>query len=395
LNFEEIKKRDMAYVIPTYGERSVAFSRGKGVYLWDTEGKKYLDFVAGLSVNSLGYSHPEIVKAIGSQVRKLMHISNLYYHESQGLLAERLIQLSFPGKCFFANSGLEANEAAIKLCRKYGSEILAGASEIITMEKSFHGRSLATLAATGQDKIHKGFYPLVPGFHYARFNDIDSVKEKITPQTCAVMLEPVQGEGGIYVARKEFLRDLRALCSEKKILLVFDEVQCGLGRTGKFFAYEHYGLKPDVLTLAKAIASGIPMGVMIAAGPYSDILGKGNHASTFGGNPLACAVSLKVVEIISRKKFLDSIIVKGNFFKDSLEKLKTGFSFIKEVRGLGLMLGMEVDGQAPQIAKAAFGRGLLINAVGDNILRFLPPLVITKREISQGLRILEEVLKNI
>jgi acetylornithine/succinyldiaminopimelate/putrescine aminotransferase len=263
------------------------------------------------------------------------------------------------------------------------------------MEKSFHGRSLATLAATGQDKIHKGFYPLVPGFHYARFNDIDSVKEKITPQTCAVMLEPVQGEGGIYVARKEFLRDLRALCSEKKILLVFDEVQCGLGRTGKFFAYEHYGLKPDVLTLAKAIASGIPMGVMIAAGPYSDILGKGNHASTFGGNPLACAVSLKVVEIISRKKFLDSIIVKGNFFKDSLEKLKTGFSFIKEVRGLGLMLGMEVDGQAPQIAKAAFGRGLLINAVGDNILRFLPPLVITKREISQGLRILEEVLKNI
>lgn len=393
MKLEEIKKRDNTYVIPTYGERGVSFVRGKGVYLWDTEGKTYLDFVAGLSVNNLGYSHPEIVKTIGGQARKLIHISNLYYHESQGLLAERLIKLSFPGKCFFANSGLEANEAAIKLCRKYGGENLGGASEIITMEKSFHGRSLATLAATGQDKIHKGFYPLIPGFVYARFNDINSIKEKITSLTCAIMLEPIQGEGGIYVAKKEFLRGLRALCSEKKILLVFDEVQCGLGRTGKFFAYENFRIKPDVLTLAKSIAAGIPMGVMIAAAPYSGILGKGRHASTFGGNPLACATSLKVIEIISRKRFLDSIIGKGDFFKASLEKLKTRFSFIKEVRGLGLMLGMEVEGNAPQIAKEALSRGLIINAVGDNILRFLPPLTITKKEISRGLKILEEVLK--
>ncbi len=330
---------------------------------------------------------------IEKQARELIHISNLYYHESQARLAERLVKLSFPGKCFFCNSGAEANEAAIKLCRKHGLENLNGADEFITFEKSFHGRTLATLAATGQEKIHKGFYPLVPGFHYARFNDMDSVKEKISSKTCGILIEPVQGEGGIYVAREDFLKELRELCSEKKILLVFDEVQCGLGRTGKVFAYEHFGILPDVITLAKSLASGIPMGAIIAREPFSGILGKGNHASTFGGNPLACTVSLKVLDTISRKKFLAGVKSKGEFFKNSLEKLKSRYKIIKEVRGIGLMLGMEVENGAQSLAKECMSRGVLINAIGENILRFLPPLIITRSEIARGVNVLEEALK--
>jgi predicted acetylornithine/succinylornithine family transaminase len=349
--------------------------------------------VAGLSVNSLGYSHPEIVKAIKAQASKLIHISNLYYHESQVKLAEKLVELSFPGKCFFCNSGAEANEAAIKLCRKYGLENLNGANEIIAFEKSFHGRTLATLSATGQEKIHKGFYPLVPGFHYAKLNNIESVKEKLSSKTCGILIEPIQGEGGIYTAEKEFLEKLRKLCSEKKILLIFDEVQCGLGRTGRVFAYEHSGVKPDVIALAKSIASGIPMGAIIAASPFSGILGKGNHASTFGGNPLACAAALKVVDIISKKRFLESVESKGKFFKKSLEKLKNRYKIIREVRGTGLMLGMEVENSASLIAKAAMSQGVIINAIGDKLLRFLPPLTIATPEITKGLKVLENVLK--
>jgi len=392
---KEIKKKDSLYVVPTYGERQVAFARGKGVYLWDTEGKCYLDLLSGLSVNSLGYSHPEIIKVIERQARKLIHISNLYYHESQIRLAEKLIKLSFPGKCFFCNSGAEANEAAIKLCRKYGLENLNGANEIISFEKSFHGRTLATLAATGQEKIHKGFYPLVPGFKYARLNDIESVKAKLSSKTCGILIEPVQGEGGVYLADGKFLKSLRKLCSEKKIVLVFDEIQCGLGRTGKVFAYEQSGVMPDVITLAKSIASGIPMGAIIASEAYSNVLGKGNHASTFGGNPLACMVALKVIDIISKKKFRENVSSKGKFFKNSLEKLKKQYRIIREVRGLGLMLGVDVDGKAQSIAKEAMAQGVLINAIGDNILRFLPPLIITKQEISKGLKVLEGVLKEI
>jgi len=394
MTLEQLKKKDSTFVIPTYGERQVAFTRGKGVYLWDTEGKRYLDLLSGLSVNSLGYSHPEIVKVIKAQVSQLIHISNLYYHQSQIRLAEKLIKLSFPGgKCFFCNSGAEANEAAIKLCRKHGLENLNGANEIISFEKSFHGRTLATLSATGQEKIHKGFYPLVPGFKFARLNDIASVKAKLSSKTCGILIEPVQGEGGVYPGDMKFLKSLRALCSEKKILLVFDEVQCGLGRTGYVFAYERSGIRPDVITLAKSLASGIPMGAIIVSEPYSNILGKGNHASTFGGNPLACMVSLKVLDIISKKSFLANVKSNGRFFKKCLEKLKNRYKIIKEVRRPGLMLGGEVDGNAQLIAKEAMAQGVLINAIGDNILRFLPPLIITKQEISKGLEGLEGILK--
>lgn len=392
MNLKKIKEKDSTYIIPTYGERLIAFRRGRGVYLWDTEGRRYLDFVSGLAVNSLGYSHREVVQVIEKQARKLIHISNLYYNELQIKLAERLISLSFPGKCFFCNSGAEANEGAIKLCRKYGAEKLNGANEIITFEKSFHGRTLATLSATGQEKIHRGFYPLVPGFRYARLNDLQSVLSKISSRTCAVLVEPIQGEGGIYVAEKGFLRALRRICSRKKILLVFDEVQCGLGRTGKMFAYEYSGVKPDVLTLAKSIASGIPMGVVIAREPFSHILDKGSHASTFGGSPLVCAVAMKVIDIVSRKGFLERVKSKGEFFKKSLEKLKNRYRIIKEVRGMGLMLGIEVGGLASLIARECLSRGVIINAVGDNVIRFLPPLIITKEQISEGLRCLENVL---
>lgn len=392
MTLKEIKKKDACFVIPTYGERQVAFKNGKGVYLWDIDARRYLDLIAGLSVNSLGYSHPAITRVIAGQAKKLIHISNLYYHEYQVELAEKLIKLSFPGKCFFCNSGAEANEAAIKLARKYGLENLSGANEIITFEKSFHGRTLATLAATGQEKIHKGFYPLIPGFQYAKLNDIESVKEKITSYTCAVMVEPIQGEGGIYPSDKKFLRELREICSRQKLLLIFDEVQCGMGRTGKMFAFENFAVMPDVLTLAKSIASGIPMGVMIASMPYSNILGKGNHASTFGGNPLACAVALKTVDIISGKKFLNDVKSKGEFFKKELEKLKKRYKIIKQVRGIGLMLGIELDSKAQVFAEEARERGVLINAIGDKILRFLPPLIITKNQILEGMDVLEGAL---
>ncbi len=388
---KEIAELDQKYIIPTYGGKAIAFSHGKGCKLWDVEGKEYLDFLSGIAVDGLGHSHPKLVKAIQEQAANLIHTSNLYLIPNQIELASILVENSFPGKCFFCNSGAEANEAAIKFARKYG----AGRYEIITMMGSFHGRTYGALTATGQEKFHKGFEPLLPGFKYAEFNNIESVKSFITPKTCAIMVEPIQGESGVHPADKEFIKELRLLCDEKNMLLIADEVQCGMGRTGKLFAYEHYGITPDIVTLAKSLGGGIPIGAVIAKEKVSSCINPGNHAATFGGNPLATKAAVTTLNIMFEDNLIKNAEVMGNYFKDKLENLKNKYTFIKEVRGKGLMLGVEVNYSAKEILKKCMEKGLLIGTAGENVARFLPPLIIQKKDIDKGITIFEEVLNNI
>ncbi len=398
MNTQEILKLDQKYIMPTYGGKTVAFSHGKGCKLWDIEGKEYIDFLSGIAVNALGHSHPKLVKAIQEQASNLIHTSNLYLIPNQIELASILVEKSFPGKCFFCNSGAEASEAAIKFARKYGHNNEKGRYEIITMSGSFHGRTYGALTATGQDKFHKGFEPLLPGIKYAEFNNIDSVKETVTDKTCAIMIEPIQGESGINPAKKEFLKQIRLLCDENDILLILDEVQCGMGRTGKLFAYEYYGITPDIVTLAKSLGGGVPIGAVIANEKVSSCISPGNHAATFGGNPLATKAAVVTLKTILEDGLLKNAETMGNYFKDKLNELKGKYNFIKEVRGKGLMLGVEIEpvaNGAKGILLKCMDKGLLIGTAGENVLRFLPPLIVQKKEIDKGLTILEEVLANI
>jgi len=391
---EELVNLDKKYIIPTYAGKTVAFSHGKGCKLWDVEGKEYLDLLGGIAVDGLGHSHPKLVKAIQRQAANLIHTSNLYLITNQIELAKILVENSFPSKCFFCNSGAEAIEAAIKFARKYGK----GRYEIITMTGSFHGRTYGALSATGQEKFHKGFEPLVPGFKYAKFNDIDSVKNLISEKTCAIIIEPIQGESGVNPANEEFLREIHSLCSEKDILLILDEVQCGMGRTGKLFGYEHYGIIPDIITLAKSLGGGIPIGATVANEKVSSCISPGNHAATFGGNPLAAKAAVVTLKIILEDGLLENATAMGNYFKDKLNGLKGQYSFIKEVRGKGLMLGIEIEtitNGARGILLKCMGEGLLIGTAGENVLRFLPPLIINKKEIDKAVSILEKVLDDI
>ena len=388
---DKLIQLDKEYIIPTYGGKSVAFSHGKGCRLWDVEGKEYLDFLSGIAVNGLGHSHPKLVKAIQEQAGNLIHTSNLYLIPNQIELASILVENSFAGKCFFCNSGAEAIEAAIKFARKYGE----GRYEIITMNGSFHGRTYGALTATAQEKFHIGFKPLLPGFKYAQFNDIKSVKDSITPKTCAIMVEPIQGESGINPADKEFIKGLRLLCDENNMLLIADEVQCGMGRTGKLFAYEHYGITPDIVTLAKSLGGGIPIGAVIAKEKVSSCIKPGDHAATFGGNPLATKAAVTTLKIIFKDNLIQNAQVMGNYFKNKLENLKNTYPFIKEVRGKGLMLGVEVNYSAKEILKKCMDKGLLIGTAGEKVLRFLPPLIIKKKDIDEGMTILGKVLHNL
>ncbi len=391
---KEIAELDEKYIIPTYAGKTIAFSHGKGCKIWDIEGKEYLDFLSGIAVSGLGHSHPKLVEAIKEQAEKLIHTSNLYLIPNQIELASILVENSFPGKCFFCNSGAEANEAAIKFARKYG----AGKYEIITMSGSFHGRTYGALTATGQKKFHKGFEPLLPGFKYAEFNNIESVKNLITDKTCAILIEPMQGESGINPAKKEFLKQVRLLCDENDILLILDEVQCGMGRTGKLFAYEYYGITPDMVTLAKSLGGGVPIGAVIANEKVSSCIGPGDHAATFGGNPLATKAAVATLKTMLGDNLIDNAGKMGDYFKDKLNSLKSKYPFIKEVRGKGLMLGMEIapitDG-AKGILLKCMQKGLLIGTAGENVLRFVPPLIVQEKEIDEGMAILEEVLDNV
>ncbi|PNR92775.1 acetylornithine transaminase [Petrotoga sp. 9PWA.NaAc.5.4] len=388
-------KEDKNHVMNTYSRYPIKLVKGNGCKVWDSEGNEYLDFVAGIAVNSLGHSHPEVVNAIKEQSEKLIHCSNLYWNENQIELANIICENSFGEKVFFANSGAEANEAAIKLARKYGTLKYGGKKyKIIAATNSFHGRTYGALTATGQFKYQKGFEPLVPGFKYVKYNDIDDLESAIDDETCAVMLEPIQGEGGINEGDKNYLQEVRKLCDEKDILLIFDEVQTGIGRTGKLFAYEHFGIVPNVMTLAKGLGSGFPIGAMIVD-EKADVFVPGDHASTFGGNPLACAIGIKVMKIISDKSFLDQIKDKGDYLKKHLFYIKEKYSIMEEVRGKGLMIGCKLNMQeGGEIVKQAMKKGLLINIVNHNVLRFVPPLIVTKSEIDQALEILEDVFKN-
>ena len=396
MNTQEIMEMGQKYVMNTYGRLPMALVKGEGAYVWDAEGKKYLDFVSGLAVNSLGHCHPKVVEAIREQAGTLMHVSNMYWIEPHVKLAKLLVDNSALDKAFFCNSGAEANEGAIKLARKYARKYMGPDKyEIITFEKSFHGRTLAAITATAQPKYQKDLDPLPQGFKYVPFNDFAALEGAISPHTCAIMMEPIQGEGGVNVADYDFMQKVKQLCADKNLLLIFDEVQCGLARTGKLFAYEHFGVEPDIMTLAKAIAGGFPMGVLMAKGKVAECFQPGDHASTFGGNPLASAAGCAAMTILADQAFLAETTEKGKYFEAQLYKLQSKYGFVTEVRGKGLILGLGITVEGKQIVDACLAKGLLINCVGSNVLRFLPPLIISKENIDTAVAIIDETMSNL
>lgn len=381
------------YLMNTYGERAICLVRGEGCRVWDSDGNEYLDFLAGISVNNLGHCHPAIVSAIKKQAETLIHCSNLYLIEPQIELAGKLVENSFADKCFFANSGAEANEGAFKLARLYSNtKYGAGRHFIISMMQSFHGRTLAAISATGQSKVQAGFEPLVEGFVFAEFNNIDSVRRLADEKTCAVIVEPVQGEGGVIPADKKFLEDLRALCDEKDIILIFDEVQCGLGRIGTNFAYEYFGVPPDVLTLAKSLGGGAPIAALLARQPFSDVFTPGKHAHTFGGNPLVCAAALAFLTELFDKKCAERAAETGVYFRSQLMRLKKKYEIIKDVRGLGLMIGLVLSCPGKGFVTRCMQKGLLVNCTCETVIRMLPPLIVTHDECDRAISILDESL---
>jgi len=393
MNTQEILALGNKKVMNTYGRLPMALVKGSGSWVWDSEGKKYLDFVTGIAVTSLGHCHPEIVAVIKEQAEKILHSSNLYWIESQVRLADLLTANSFADKAFFCNSGAEAIEGAIKLARKYAKQNYGPEKfQIISLKNSFHGRTLAALTATGQTKYQQGFEPLPAGFAYVEMDNIAELEKAMGEQTAAVLIEPVQGEGGIHPVSLEYIRKVRALCDQYGALLIMDEVQCGLGRTGKLFAHEWLGVKPDVMTLAKALGNGVPIGALLASGKAANTFQPGDHASTFGGNHLVTAVACKVLEILTREGFLEEVQGKANYFQSRLQTLAQKYGLDGQVRGLGMMIGLPVGEKGPQIVSDCFAKGLLINCVGGNTLRFLPPLTVSEKEIDQSLAILDEVM---
>ena len=386
---KDIASLSDSYLMNTYGERIISVVRGQGTKVWDSSGKQYLDLIAGIAVSTLGHCHPRVVDAIRKQVEILIHASNLYYTEPQAELAKKLVANSFSDKVFFCNSGAEANEAAIKLSRKFGN----GKYEIITMEGSFHGRTIATLTATGQEKVRKGFAPLLPGFKHVPFNDLPAVEKAIGEGTIAVMVEPVQGEGGDRVAEAEFIVGLRRLCDERNLLLILDEVQCGFGRTGKLFAYEHYGIEPDIMTLAKPLGGGLPLGAVLATETISEVFSPWSHASTFGGNPVACSAGLATLEVILGESLIERAELLGKYLLGKLSELKEKNKLISDVRGKGLMLGIELSIAGKEIVVECASRGVLLNCTAETFIRFLPPLTVTEEEIDTGINVLDDILK--
>lgn len=379
----------------TYKRFPLVLEKGAGCTVWDTNGKAYTDFVAGIAVCNLGHAHPRIAEAISRQAKTLIHVSNLYYTLPQTEFARLLVANSFADRVFFCNSGAEANEAAIKLARKYAKDQgHPQRYQIISMEKSFHGRTMATLSATGQDKIKIGYDPILTGFSFVPFNDLDAIAAAIDDKTCAVMLEPIQGEGGINCPSPDFLKKLRALCDEKGLLLILDEIQTGMGRTGKLFAYEHYGVVPDIITLAKALANGLPMGAMLAKEAIAQSFGPGAHASTFGGTPLVASAALETLKIFLEDHIVEKAQETGEYFKAALNRLKDKHSCVLEVRGKGLLLGMKLNQPADGFVLSMMEKGFLINCVQGDTLRFIPPLIIEKSDIDAMLQCLDMVLPN-
>lgn len=386
---KKIKELDNENIMHTYGRYDVCLTKGKGVYAYDDNGKKYIDVSSGIGVNSLGYCDYGWVKAVSEQAGTIQHISNYYYNKVAGVLAEKLTKATGLSKVFFGNSGAEANECAIKVARKYSFDKYGkGRDHIITLVNSFHGRTIATLSATGQDVFHNYFFPFVDGFDNAIANDIESLKDTITDKTCAVMLETVQGEGGVNILDSEYLQQVRKICDEKDILLIVDEVQTGVCRTGKLYGYMHSGIKPDVVTSAKGLGGGLPIGICMVNDKLKDVMGPSTHGTTFGSNPVVCAGANYIIDTVNTPEFIEEINKKGAYFKEKIEKIKG----VKSVRQQGLMIGIEVEGNAGDIAKKCTENGLLV-ITAKTLLRMLPPLNIKYEEIDEALAILKKVME--
>ena len=389
---EALAARGAAVVMNTYSRFPIAFDHGKGCYVWDMDGKKYLDFVAGIAVNSLGHGHEALSKKIAEQAQKLIHVSNLYYTEPQISLAEAICAHSGFDKVFFCNSGAESIEAALKIARKYATMKGKPGRDIITMEHSFHGRTYGAVTATGQAKYQKGLDPLLPGVKHVPFNDLEALKAAVDENTCAILMEPIQGEGGIHPADKAYLEAVRALCDEKDIVLLFDEIQCGVGRTGELFAYQHYGVQPDGTTFAKGLAGGVPIGAFMATDRLSQAFQPGDHASTFGGNPLATAAGTVVMHELFENGVLENVKKQGEYLQQKLLECKEKYDIIADVRGVGLMQGIELTIPASDVIADSIAHGLLLVGAGTNVIRFVPPLIITKEEMDEAISILDGAL---
>ena len=393
MELSEIKKLYDKYVLPTYTRQDLCLVKGDGIWVEDAGGKKYLDFFPGWAVSGIGHRHPKVVGRIAGQLKRILHVSNNFYNDVQPVLAKKIIDHSFAGQVFFANSGAEANEGAIKLARRYGNP---GRYEIITMEKSFHGRTLATLTATGQDKVKEGFSPLPEGFKHVPFNDIDAFTAAITDKTIAVIIEPIQGEGGINVADKNYMLDMSNICREKDILLIVDEVQTCMGRTGEMFAYKHFGIEPDAMTLAKSLGGGLPIGALVVNEKYTDVLTAGSHASTFGGSPIVCAAALGVFEAIEEENLLENAVRMGDYIVERFNELKDHNRVIETVKGKGLMIGVKLDTEdASRVADECVKQGLLINCTQKNILRIMPPITVTKKDVDMAIEKISKALEKI
>ncbi len=391
----EIMAQADQVIAKTYKRFPMVVSNGTGCTLYDTEGRSYTDFVAGIAVCNLGHSHPKLTEALSVQAQTLWHVSNLYYTKPQVELAGWLVANSFADRVFFCNSGAEANEAAIKLARKFFKD--RGENQrfrIISMEQSFHGRTMATLSATGQEKIKQGFSPILEGFDFVPFNDAEALRAQIGPEHCAVLIEPIQGEGGVCCPEPDYLKTVRRICDESGELLIFDEIQTGMGRTGTLFAYEHFGIEPDIMTLAKALANGLPIGAMLARERPASAFGPGAHASTFGGTPIVTAAALKVCKTLAAENLVDQGRKTGEYFKERLLEIKKRHPAVVDVRGIGLLLGMKLDFNGEALVVQCMERGFLINCIQGNILRFIPPLIIKKEEIDALIDCLDKLLAN-
>ena len=393
LTNEEIFAKDKSDYLPVFARYNIVLDHGDGPYVYDTKGKKYIDFLAGIAVNVVGHNYKPLVDAVSQHASKMIHCSNLYYTEVQVEAAEKLKKLSGMDKVFFGNSGAEANEGAIKLARKYATNIDPEKIQIISALHSFHGRTLATLTATGQDHYHHGFGPLPAGFDYVPYNDIQALEAKMSDKTCAVMLEAIQGEGGVHVPDPDYLPKVRALCDKYNAVLIFDEVQCGMGRTGTFFGCQQFGVKPDIVTLAKGLAGGVPIGAFMATDKIANTFHAGDHGSTFGGNPLACAAACVVLDALIDGNLMENAKEIGAYLQSKFEEYKTKYpNLIKEVRGCGLILGMELTRPGREIANECLDYGAIINCTAGNVLRFVPPLNITKAHVDELISVLDKVL---
>ncbi len=387
----EIQQLEQNYLIPTYARYPLVVDRGRGCWVYDLNGRRYLDFLSGLGVNALGHAHPRIVKVIREQAGRAIHVSNLYYHPYQGRLAYRLTRLAGMDRAFLCNSGTEAIEGALKMVRLYHQESKEK-FQIVALDNSFHGRTLGALSATGQAKYRTPFEPLVPGIDFAKFNDIDDLRAKVNEHTAAILLEAIQGEGGIFELDAEYLQEAEQLARRLNAVFIFDEIQCGMGRTGDYFAFQRSGVKPDIVVTSKPLAAGLPLGAIIAREPVASALSSGMHGTTFGGGPLACRVSLEFLDILEQENMLEHVKRVGEYMHACLEELKDHFHFIKSVRGRGLMLAIDLEFPTRPLMLAALEAGLLINSTHDTVLRFLPPFIVGEQEVDRAMRILRKVL---